>query len=155
MAPGQPARRCTGGLGRAAAATARRRRSAPCLTPPTVALPILGSAGQGKADPNASTAAGSHGRTSRAGSLATKASADLALLSLASTASADLGFRRAESLLPCGLTRDELVELTGRRVDDGRQHSYSMAASVGTRLGGGVTIGAGGLPGGGAVGDKQ
>jgi hypothetical protein len=118
------------------------------LTPP-----ISESAGQGKADPHASTAAGSRGRTSRAGSLASKASADLALLSLASTASADLGFRRAESLLPCGLTRDELAELTGRRIDDGRQHS--KAAPAAARLGGGLTFGAGSQAGGGAVGDKQ
>lgn len=44
---------------------------------------------------------------SRAGSLLPGASMDLALLELASSASADLRFRRAESLLPCGLTTDE------------------------------------------------
>ena len=39
---------------------------------------------------------------SRRSSLAPGASADLALLNLASSASADLRYRRAESLLPCG-----------------------------------------------------
>ncbi len=45
---------------------------------------------------------------SRAGSLLPGASMDLTLLELASSASADLRYRRAESLLPCGLTADEV-----------------------------------------------
>ena len=45
---------------------------------------------------------------SRAGSLLPGASMDLTLLELASSASADLRFRRAESLLSCGLTADEV-----------------------------------------------
>lgn len=51
---------------------------------------------------------------SRRGSLATGASFDLALLNLASATSAELRNRRAESLLPCGLTNDELNELLER-----------------------------------------
>ena len=52
---------------------------------------------------------------SRPASLAAGASQELSLLSLASSASVELKrYRRAESLLPCGLTQDELNELVGR-----------------------------------------
>jgi hypothetical protein len=54
---------------------------------------------------------------SRRGSLATGASFDLALLNFASATSAELRNRRAESLLPCGLTNDELNELL-ERIDE-------------------------------------
>jgi hypothetical protein len=69
---------------------------------------------------------------SRGGSLAGAASQDLALLSLASTASAELSFRRAESLLPCGLTQDELNELLGRCTQGayGGQHEKHTAITT-------------------------
>ena len=86
---------------------------------------------------------------SRRASQAAGASQDLALLSLASSASADLRFRRAESLLPCGLTQDELSELLGR---------YDATAASGQRedgmegrkavIGRGVVVTAGGPAGG-------
>ncbi|PRW21138.1 hypothetical protein C2E21_8409 [Chlorella sorokiniana] len=104
---------------------------------------------------------------------------DLSLLRLASSASADLRYRRAESLLPCGLTQDELNELLGRftgsthaapagggpssgagagaaagvpRAGEGRKASGAVMAAD---IGGGVRVGSGGPAGGEApVGDK-
>lgn len=58
--------------------------------------------------PAAPALPGGRAAGSRAGSLLPGASMDLTLLELASSASADLRFRRAESLLPCGLTADEV-----------------------------------------------
>lgn len=103
---------------------------------------------------------------------------DLALLHLASSASADLRYRRAESLLPCGLTQDELNELVGRfagsthaapasggpsggsgaaagmpRAGEGRKGSGAVPAAD---IGGGVRVGSGGPAAGEpAVGDKR
>ncbi len=92
---------------------------------------------------------------------------DIAVLRLASSASADLRYRRAESLLPCGLTQDELNELLGRftgsshaahasgagggaaasvpRAGEGRKASGAVPAAD---IGGGVQVGSGGPAGG-------
>lgn len=91
---------------------------------------------------------------------------DISLLRLASSASADLRYRRAESLLPCGLTQDELNELVGRFTGAAAHAAPAKAAGAGRKgsgavpaaadIGGGVRVGSGGPAGGEpAGGDKQ
>lgn len=72
-------------------------------------------------------------------SLAPGVSGDLALLRLASSASVDLRFRRAESLLPCGLTSDELQELL-ERVGGGGDSHVAPKTDGGSQEGGGEGV---------------
>jgi hypothetical protein len=97
-----------------------------------------------------------NGAGSRLASMASKPSQDLALLELATSASADLRYRRAESLLPCGLTQDELNELLGRITAVAKTSAAKGGKGApAAMLGGGVTVTAGGPAGSGARSHEQ